>query len=186
MAYVSVPGMPSWGNRYCLVVLGVLGLSPCHGGGLRAPLLCGPQTCTSPFFQRLVYRAVLVHPRLLLRSRPLTHFADLPTRRHLSRKFLFSAGIGTVAAGLPSEFILAPSSANVQDDSQIQDGAQNRARVLGNVQNLLEQCLSTSSETRILRDFQQLWTSLSPEARACLLSKLGVRVQEGVEAPSLA
>ena len=84
MTYVSVPGVRSRGKRHCLVVLGVLRLSPCHGGGLRAPLLFGPQTCTSPFFQRLVYSAVLVHPRLLLRPRLLTRFADLPTRRHLS------------------------------------------------------------------------------------------------------
>ena len=186
MAYVSVPGMPSWGNRHCLLVLGVLGLSPCHGGGLRVPVLCGPQTWTSSFFQRLVYRAVLVHPRLLLRSRLLTRFADLPIRRHLSRQFLLSAGLGTVAAGWPREFILAPARANVQDDPPIPDGAQNRARVLGDVKHLLAQCLATSSAARILRDFQQLWTSLAPEARACLLSQLALRVKEGVEAPSLA
>ena len=108
MASVNVPGVCSWGNRYCLLVLGVLGLSPCHGGGLRRPLLFGPQTYPSPCFQCRVYRDVRVYPRFL-KPRLLTHFSDLPTRRHLSRKFLLPAGIGTVAAGLPSESSLAPS-----------------------------------------------------------------------------
>src|SRR5262245_37561024 len=186
MAYVSVPRMHAWSNRHCLLVLGVLELSPCHRGGLRVPVLCGPQTWTSSFFQRLVSRAVLVHPRLRLRPRLLTRFADLPIRRHLSRKFLLSVGLGTVAAGLPSAFILVPSSAHVQDNPPIPDVAQPRVRVLGDVKNLLAQCLATSAEARILRDFQQRWTSLAPEARACLLSQLVLRVKEGVEAPSLA
>ena len=39
MASVSVPGMHGWGNLHYLLVPGALGLSPFHGGGLRA-LFC--------------------------------------------------------------------------------------------------------------------------------------------------
>ena len=41
MRSVSVPGVPSWGNLHSLSVLGALGLSPCHGDGLRALFFCG-------------------------------------------------------------------------------------------------------------------------------------------------
>jgi hypothetical protein len=37
MASTSVPGMHSWGNLHYSSVLGALGSSPFHGGGLRAP-----------------------------------------------------------------------------------------------------------------------------------------------------
>jgi hypothetical protein len=77
MVFISLPKTIHWGNLY-LQLSGVLGPSPCYGGGLRAPLLFGPQTCTSPCFQRLVYRDVLVHPRFLMRPRLLTRFSDLP------------------------------------------------------------------------------------------------------------
>ena len=39
MASVSVPGVHSCGNLHHLLVLGALGPSLCHGGGLRAPFL---------------------------------------------------------------------------------------------------------------------------------------------------
>ena len=37
MASASVSGMHSWGNLHYSSVLGALGSSPFHGGGLRAP-----------------------------------------------------------------------------------------------------------------------------------------------------
>ena len=40
MASTSVPGMHSWGNLHYSSVLGALGSSPFHGGGLRAPFFC--------------------------------------------------------------------------------------------------------------------------------------------------
>ena len=39
MASASVPGMHGWGNQHYPSLLGVLGLSPRHGGGLRAPFV---------------------------------------------------------------------------------------------------------------------------------------------------
>jgi hypothetical protein len=39
MASASVPGMHSCGNLYHLLVLGALGPSPSHRGGLQAPFL---------------------------------------------------------------------------------------------------------------------------------------------------
>jgi hypothetical protein len=41
MVSISVPGVYSWGNRHSVSVRGALGLSPWHGGGLRASLFCG-------------------------------------------------------------------------------------------------------------------------------------------------
>jgi hypothetical protein len=38
MASISIIGIPYWG-KLCLPLLGALGLSLCHGGGLRAPFL---------------------------------------------------------------------------------------------------------------------------------------------------
>jgi hypothetical protein len=83
MASVSVPGVLSWGNLHSLLVLGVSGLSPCHGGGLRAPFLFGPEVAgmadstaqrawTSPVFQHLVTRTFLVQIRFLVRPQLLT------------------------------------------------------------------------------------------------------------------
>src|SRR4029450_9152561 len=41
MASTSVPARCGWGNRYSLSIRGAHGLSPCHGGRLRAPFLLG-------------------------------------------------------------------------------------------------------------------------------------------------
>jgi hypothetical protein len=41
MASTSVPGIHGWDNRYDPSLPGALGLSLCHGGGLRAPFLFG-------------------------------------------------------------------------------------------------------------------------------------------------
>jgi hypothetical protein len=84
MVSVSIPGVHSWGNRHGLWVRGVPGLSPGHGGGLRAPVCFGPPTGPAAFFQPLVSCDALVHPRCLLRPRLLTRFSDLPPRRPLS------------------------------------------------------------------------------------------------------
>jgi hypothetical protein len=41
MASASMPAMPGWGNLYYASLPGTLGLSPRHGGGLRALVLFG-------------------------------------------------------------------------------------------------------------------------------------------------
>jgi hypothetical protein len=83
MASTNVPGMHGWGNLHRLLVLGALGLSPCHGGGLRAPFLFGrrvvgmaghtrPRVYPFPFFQRPIMRDVPVQLRFLKRPQLLT------------------------------------------------------------------------------------------------------------------
>jgi hypothetical protein len=61
MAFISIIGMTSCGNPYSRLP-GALGLSPCHGGSLRAPFLfgrgvagiataCGPRAWNSSLSQ---------------------------------------------------------------------------------------------------------------------------------------
>ena len=88
MTSVSVPPMYGWGNLYCASLLGVLGLSPSHGGGLEASFLLRPwggwygcylrpQGYIPSVFLRLVQRhfpttfRFLGRPRLLTRTSPL-------------------------------------------------------------------------------------------------------------------
>jgi hypothetical protein len=84
MASTSVPGVPYWGNLYSLALPGAHGLSPCYGGGLRAPFLLGcggagmadhtrPRVCPSLCFSYPGERDAPVRPsRLLVRPRLLT------------------------------------------------------------------------------------------------------------------
>jgi hypothetical protein len=89
MASVSVPGVHSWGNRHSLSVLGALGLSPCHGGGLRAPFFCGhalagraghrtPHVWISTVFLRPVRPHVPPISRFLIRPPPGAPLRPLP------------------------------------------------------------------------------------------------------------
>ena len=83
MASVNVPGIHNWGNLHSLWVLGATGLSPCHGGSLRAPFLFShevadmmapttPRAWTFLFFPRLVQQDVPSKSRFLGRPRLLT------------------------------------------------------------------------------------------------------------------
>jgi hypothetical protein len=83
MASASVPGIHGWGNWYAPALLGTLGLSLCHGGGLRAPFLFGhgvagmvahmrPQGCIPSVFLRLVQRNFPTKSRFLMRPQLLT------------------------------------------------------------------------------------------------------------------
>jgi len=83
MVSISVSRMRGWGNLH-EPLSDALGLSPCHGGGLRAPFFFGrdvvgmadytrPRVSPSPFFQRPVISdfpiqlRFLVRPSLLIR-----------------------------------------------------------------------------------------------------------------------
>ena len=61
MASTSVPGMHSWGNLHYSSVLGALGSSPFHGGGLRAP------------FFVIAYPPFLCQPRKEVKTSIKTH-----------------------------------------------------------------------------------------------------------------
>jgi hypothetical protein len=92
MASVIVPRMHSWGHLHCSSVLGALGLSPCHGGGLRAPFLFGhvvafledytrPRVWTSLFFPGQIPHDIPLLLRFLMRPRLLTRMS---TQRELA------------------------------------------------------------------------------------------------------
>jgi hypothetical protein len=94
MASVSLPGVHSWGNLHYSSVLGALGLSPCHGDGLRAPFLLGyevngiaahtkPRVLASPFFPLLFQHDVLCKSRFLVRPRLLTRISAPSEKREL-------------------------------------------------------------------------------------------------------
>jgi hypothetical protein len=90
MAPVSVPRVLSWGNpNYFL--LEKYGLSPCHGGGPRAPLLFGrgvagmadptrPPAHPFPFFHHLVMGHDPDHPGFLVRPQLLTRVSFTSVR----------------------------------------------------------------------------------------------------------
>jgi hypothetical protein len=82
MVFISLPEMTRWGNFY-FRLSSVLGPSPSHGGGLRAPFLFGrgvtgmaaptmPRAWTSSVFQSPARYDVSVQPRFLVRSQILT------------------------------------------------------------------------------------------------------------------
>jgi hypothetical protein len=82
MASISIIKMTSWDNPYSWLP-GALGLSPCHGGSLRAPFLFGSgdagmadhtklRVWTSLFFSRPAQRDVPVKSRFLVRPGLLT------------------------------------------------------------------------------------------------------------------
>jgi len=82
MASVSVPGVFFCGNLHYLL-LGKHGLSPCHGGGPRAPFLFDrgvagiadptrPPVYPFPFFHHLVMGYDPVRPEFLVRPQLLT------------------------------------------------------------------------------------------------------------------
>lgn len=82
MASTSVPGVFFCGNLHFLL-LGKHGLSPCHGGGPRAPFLFDrgvagiadptrPPVYPFPFFHHLVMGYDPVRPEFLVRPQLLT------------------------------------------------------------------------------------------------------------------
>jgi hypothetical protein len=85
MASVSLPGVPSWGNPYCLL-LEKHGLSPYHGGGPWASFLFGrgvagmadptrPPAYSFPScFLVMCYEPV--HSRFLVRPQLLTRVSS--------------------------------------------------------------------------------------------------------------
>jgi hypothetical protein len=95
MMSANVPGIPGWGNVYYPSLLGAHGLSPCHGGGLRAPFLfrrevagladsTGQRDGTSPVFQHLSQHGVPVTSRFRGRPQLLTRCSPLPTGRGIT------------------------------------------------------------------------------------------------------
>ena len=88
MVFVSLPEITRWGNFYSRLP-GVLGPSPSHRGGRRAPFVfsrgvagmavhTGPRAWPSPRFQRPVQRDVPVTSRFLVRPQLLTRLYPLP------------------------------------------------------------------------------------------------------------
>jgi hypothetical protein len=99
MAPVSVPRVLSWGNPNSLLLLGKYGLSSCHGGGPRAPLLFGrgvagladptrPPAYSFPFFHCLVMCYDPDHPGFLVRPQLLPR-VSFPSVRASPRLFDF-------------------------------------------------------------------------------------------------
>jgi hypothetical protein len=98
MASISVPGVFFCSNPHCLL-LGKHGLSPCQGGGPRAPFLFSrgvtgmadptrPPVCPFPFFHHLVMCYDPVRPEFLVRPQLLTHIYSPLWRHPLAIRFL--------------------------------------------------------------------------------------------------
>jgi len=88
MTSISVPPMYGWGNLHCAVLLGVLGPSPSHGGGLETSFLFRPWGCwydchmrpqgyIPSVFLRLVQPNFPTKSRFLGRPRLLTRTSSL-------------------------------------------------------------------------------------------------------------